>query len=104
MPLYAYRCNECEHQFETRQRFTDAPLSDCPRCGGPVRRVINRVGLVFKGSGFYVNDSRNGKSNGASGKANGKSTSAEKSSEAAAPADSSSSDAAKSSTTTSTST
>jgi predicted nucleic acid-binding Zn ribbon protein len=44
-----------------RQRFSDDPLTDCPECSGGVRRVINTVGVVFKGSGFYVTDSRNGK-------------------------------------------
>lgn len=61
MPLYVYKCNNCEHQFEVRQRFSDEPLTDCPKCGGHIRRVINPVGVVFKGSGFYVTDSRNGK-------------------------------------------
>ena len=63
MPVYTYKCNECEHVFEARQRMTDDPLTECPKCAdGQVRRVINSVGIVFKGSGFYVTDSRNGKS------------------------------------------
>lgn len=66
MPIYTYRCRKCDHTFERNQRMTDAPLSDCPTCDGSVRRVINSVGVVFKGSGFYVTDNRNG-----SGKANG---------------------------------
>ena len=61
MPLYVYRCNNCEHQFEVRQRFSDDSLTECPECLGEIRRVINPVGIVFKGSGFYVTDSRNGK-------------------------------------------
>ena len=60
MPLYQYRCNNCGHQFSERQRFSDDPLSDCPVCDGDVQRVINNVGIVFKGSGFYVTDNRNG--------------------------------------------
>jgi putative FmdB family regulatory protein len=64
MPIYIYKCRECGHQFEIRQRFSDDPLSECPACEGNVRRVINSVGVVFKGSGFYVTDNRNGKSNG----------------------------------------
>ena len=64
MPIYAYKCTICEHRFETRQRFSDEPLTDCPVCHGSIRRVINQVGVVFKGSGFYVTDNRNGKSNG----------------------------------------
>jgi putative FmdB family regulatory protein len=64
MPLYAYKCSDCEHQFEIRQKFSDDPLSVCPKCNGHIRRVISRVGIVFKGSGFYVTDNRNGKANG----------------------------------------
>ncbi len=61
MPLYTYRCNECGYQFDRQQRMSDAPLTDCPTCNGRVRRVVNAVGVVFKGSGFYITDSRNGK-------------------------------------------
>jgi putative FmdB family regulatory protein len=64
MPLYAYKCTHCDHEFEVRQRFSDKPLTECPVCGGHIRRVIGSVGIVFKGSGFYVTDNRNGKSNG----------------------------------------
>lgn len=60
MPTYTYRCNECDHEFDARQRMTDDPLTECPVCGGTVRRVVSRVGIVFKGSGFYVTDHRNG--------------------------------------------
>ena len=62
MPYYQYRCNDCEHEFEVRQRMSDDPLTDCPTCNGRIRRVVNSVGVVFKGSGFYVTDTRNGKS------------------------------------------
>ncbi len=58
MPLYAYQCTECGVRFERHQHFTDAPLAECPECGGDLRRLIGPVGVVFKGSGFYVNDSR----------------------------------------------
>ncbi|MDX1414526.1 MAG: FmdB family zinc ribbon protein [Candidatus Promineifilaceae bacterium] len=63
MPTYKYRCNKCGHEFEKRQRMSDKPLSECPVCGGDVRRVVGSVGIVFKGSGFYVTDNRssNGK-------------------------------------------
>lgn len=64
MPLYAYKCTHCDHQFEVRQRFSEKPLTICPICEGEIRRVIGSVGVVFKGSGFYVTDNRNGKSNG----------------------------------------
>ena len=58
MPTYAYRCGACEHQFDQMQRFADDPLRECPVCGGLVRRVIQPVGIVFKGSGWYITDSR----------------------------------------------
>ena len=58
MPTYAYRCDACGHQFDTVQRFSDDPLRDCPACAGSVRRVIHPVGVVFKGSGWYITDSR----------------------------------------------
>ncbi len=62
MPIYTYRCRNCEHQFEQRQRMSDAPLVECPVCEGRIRRVVNSVGVVFKGKGFYVTDNRNGSS------------------------------------------
>jgi putative FmdB family regulatory protein len=58
MPVYVYACASCRHGFETRQGFNDAPLTICPECGGKIRRVVQPVGIVFKGSGFYKNDSR----------------------------------------------
>ena len=61
MPIYSYKCTNCDHRFEARQRFSDDPLTECPNCSGGVKRVINQVGIVFKGSGFYVTDNRNGK-------------------------------------------
>lgn len=64
MPIYSYRCNECGHEFEQRQRMSDDPLTDCPVCEGGVRRVVNSVGIVFKGNGFFVTDNRNGSANG----------------------------------------
>jgi putative FmdB family regulatory protein len=60
MPTYQYKCTKCDHEFEARQRMTDDPLSECPVCGGKVRRVVGSVGIVFKGKGFYVTDHRNG--------------------------------------------
>ena len=58
MPTYAYRCAGCRHEFERVQRMSDAALTACAECGGSVRRVIHPVGVVFKGSGWYVTDSR----------------------------------------------
>lgn len=56
MPTYVYECKSCQKSFEVEQRITEAPLTDC-ECGGTVRRIIQPVGIAFKGSGFYVNDS-----------------------------------------------
>jgi putative FmdB family regulatory protein len=65
MPIYTYRCNDCDYQFEKRQRMADDPLTECVHCeAGHVRRVVNSVGIVFKGSGFYVTDNRNGNGKG----------------------------------------
>ncbi|MBV9279099.1 MAG: hypothetical protein JOZ41_03365 [Chloroflexi bacterium] len=58
MPLYEYQCLPQNHRFEVRHGFNEEPVSECPQCGGPVRRVIHPVGIVFKGSGFYATDSR----------------------------------------------
>ena len=72
MPLYTYRCNENGHEFEVRQRMMDDALTECPVCGGPVRRVVTSVGVVFKGSGFYVTDNRSSTANGKSSKSKNK--------------------------------
>lgn len=58
MPTYNYHCDSCGHDFEAVQRFVDDPLKECPQCGSPIRRVIQPVGVVFKGSGWYITDSR----------------------------------------------
>ncbi len=61
MPTYQYACTECGHRFEAVQAFTDDSLTTCPVCSGQLRKVYGSVGVVFKGSGFYRTDSRNGK-------------------------------------------
>ena len=58
MPTYQYACTECGHAFEQVQSFSDDALTVCPECQGRLRKVFNAVGVVFKGSGFYRNDSR----------------------------------------------
>ncbi len=67
MPTYQYRCTSCGHDLEVVQKFTDASLTECPNCAGPLRKVFNAVGVVFKGSGFYRTDSRAGGENGSGG-------------------------------------
>ncbi len=66
MPSYDYRCDACGHEFEEFQAMSDPVLVDCPSCGKPsLRRLIGGgLGVIFKGSGFYVNDSRSGKKSG----------------------------------------
>ena len=58
MPTYQYACTECGHAFEQFQSFSDDALTECPECGARLRKLFNAVGVVFKGSGFYRNDSR----------------------------------------------
>ena len=58
MPTYEYECSLCDFHFERKQRFDEEPVAMCPKCQGKARRVINSVPIIFKGSGFYVTDSR----------------------------------------------
>ena len=81
MPLYEYRCESCEHQFEVIQKFSDPHVSVCPTCGGgPVVKLISSPAFTFKGTGFYITDyarkdqgkSEQEKSGGSSGSASEK--------------------------------
>jgi putative FmdB family regulatory protein len=63
MPTYEYRCTTCGEHLEVVQSFKDAPLTECPACGGELRKVYSPVGIVLKGSGFYKTDSRSGGKN-----------------------------------------
>ena len=64
MPLYEYRCNNCGHELEARQKFADEPLLTCPNCEqDELFRVVQAAGVVFKGSGFYITDSRGNSAN-----------------------------------------
>ena len=58
MPIYEYACASCGEHFERRQSFSDEPIRACPDCGGPTKKVLQPVGIVFKGSGWYITDSR----------------------------------------------
>jgi putative FmdB family regulatory protein len=72
MPIYEYECLTCGTTFEKRQSYYEAPIADCPNGHAETRRLLSTPAIVFKGSGFYVNDSRKDGKNGAS--SNGKSS------------------------------
>ncbi|GAB3566112.1 hypothetical protein GCM10027445_12370 [Amycolatopsis endophytica] len=79
MPTYQYACKECGHRFEAVQSFSEASLTECPECTGPLRKLYGAVGVIFKGSGFYRNDSRSSSSStsSSSSSSNSSSTSSE---------------------------
>jgi putative FmdB family regulatory protein len=62
MPTYEYSCKSCGEHLEVVQSFKDDALTECPKCGGNLRKVFGNIGIAFKGSGFYRNDSRQGHS------------------------------------------
>jgi putative FmdB family regulatory protein len=72
MPIYQYRCLNCNLQFELKQSFEDKPVADCPRCHGIARRIFSPVPIIFNGPGFYVTDSREEKGRKASPEGSGK--------------------------------
>jgi putative FmdB family regulatory protein len=92
MPTYDYRCRDCSHEFEIQQSFSDDALTECPQCGGSLRKVFGNVAISFKGSGFYKTDSRNG-ANGSKGSngSNGSSKESKESSSSSSDSSSSSS-------------
>ncbi|MFK4066042.1 FmdB family zinc ribbon protein [Streptomyces sp. NPDC029674] len=103
MPTYQYQCTECGEGLEAVQKFTDDALTVCPNCDGRLKKVFSAVGIVFKGSGFYRNDSRGSSSSSTPANASSKS-SASSSSDSSAPKASSSSSDSKSTSSSSTST
>jgi putative FmdB family regulatory protein len=60
MPNYSYACKKCGHEFDIQQSINDSALTECPKCQGELRKVFGNVGVTFKGSGFYRNDSGSG--------------------------------------------
>ncbi len=58
MPTYRYRCKSCAYEFESFQSMSDEPLKNCPKCNQEIFRIIQPVGVQFKGTGFYINDSQ----------------------------------------------
>lgn len=92
MPTYAYACTECGHRFDAVQSFSDATLSVCPECSGPLRKEYGSIGVTFTGSGFYRTDSRGKKeSTGAASASGGDSAGSGTKSKAEAPASTASS-------------
>jgi putative FmdB family regulatory protein len=78
MPLYEYECDDCGHRFEKIQKFSD-PLEDtCPKCGGPVHKLMSSPAIQFKGSGFYITDYPKGDKGSAPKSDGGKKAAAEK--------------------------
>jgi putative FmdB family regulatory protein len=78
MPTYAYACKSCGHRFDTVQSFSEPSLTECPVCGGELRKQYGSIGVTFNGSGFYRTDSRAGESKGSdasSGSSSGSSSS-----------------------------
>lgn len=95
MPLYEYECETCSHRFEVIQKFSDAPISVCPKCGGPVQKLLSSPAIQFKGSGFYLTDYGRGtgsKSDSANTKAGKAESGATSGGDSAAKSDSGSSD------------
>ncbi|RZI93086.1 MAG: FmdB family transcriptional regulator [Microbacterium sp.] len=82
MPTYAYACKQCGHRFDAVQSFSDAALTECPECGGQLRKQFGTVGVTFNGSGFYRTDSRSGSSSSGSSSGGAASGSASSKSEA----------------------
>jgi putative FmdB family regulatory protein len=89
VPKYQYQCKDCGEALEVQQSFTDDALTVCPNCGGDLRKVFNAVGVVFKGSGFYRNDSRSSSSSSDAAKPAAKESSTSSSSSDSSPSTSS---------------
>ncbi|MFC9584672.1 FmdB family zinc ribbon protein [Streptomyces yangpuensis] len=91
MPTYQYQCTECGEGLEAVQKFTDDALTVCPSCDGRLKKVFSAVGIVFKGSGFYRNDSRGASSSSTPASKPASSSSSSTTTATAAPAAASSS-------------
>ena len=71
MPTYAYACKQCGHRFDAVQSFADPTLTECPECGGALRKEYGSIGVTFNGSGFYRTDSRAGAKSGGAASSGG---------------------------------
>lgn len=85
MPTYSYACKQCGHRFDAVQSFSDAALTECPECGGEVRKQYGSIGVTFNGSGFYRTDSRGGSTGSTGGGSGGSSTSSKSETKTSAP-------------------
>ena len=100
MPTYSYACTECDNRFDAVQAFSDDALTTCEKCSGRLRKLFGSVGVVFKGSGFYRNDSREatkGSSNGSAKSSSSSSSEGSSSSDTSSSSEKSSSSSEKSS-------
>ena len=93
MPTYEYHCKSCENRFELFQKISDPAPASCPKCGsGPIQKIFSSVGIIFKGSGFYVTDYKQKEARAASGEGAKESGSKESTSKESPTKESSSSD------------
>ena len=89
MPVYEYMCQQCGHRHEAMQKFSDPPLSECPRCKGKLKKLISNTSFVLKGSGWYVTDyarKEGGPKHAASGNGSGRKKAEKEEKKAPAPA------------------
>ncbi|MDX1870727.1 FmdB family zinc ribbon protein [Mycolicibacterium sp. 120266] len=97
MPTYSYACTACDNRFDVVQAFSDDALTTCPQCSGRLRKLFGKVGVVFKGSGFYRTDSRDSSKSSSTTGSSAKSDSGSSSSSSSSDSSSSSSSSASSS-------
>ncbi|KUI24410.1 FmdB family zinc ribbon protein [Mycobacterium sp. GA-2829] len=101
MPTYSYACTECGNRFDAVQAFSDDALTECPKCSGRLRKLFGKVGVVFKGSGFYRTDSRESAKSSSNGSAKSSSESTSSSTTSSSNSSSSSDSSSSSSSTSS---
>ena len=80
MPIYGYRCRSCGHEFEVLQKMSDTSLKTCPKCSGQLAKIVYAAGIVYKGSGYYSTDYKNGGKAASAASSNGAKSDSESSS------------------------